>query len=38
LGLIIPIGFSSDLKGPKMIFFIINFLFVQSLIKLLGLN
>ena len=28
MGLIIPIGFSSDLKGPKMIFFIINFLFV----------
>jgi len=28
LGLIIPIGFSSDLKGPKMIFFIINFFLV----------
>ena len=27
MGLIIPIGFSSDLKGPKMIFFIINFFF-----------
>jgi len=26
-GLIIPIGFSSDLKGPKMIFLIINFFF-----------
>ena len=27
-GLIIPIGFNSDLKGPNMIFLIFNFFFV----------
>ena len=30
MGLIIPIGFNFDLKGPKMIFFIINFFLVFS--------
>ena len=30
MGLIIPIGLSSDLKGPKIIFLIINF-FLESL-------